>query len=444
MTADADISEDIRCQVCVIGTGLAGLAAGVFAVNRGLKTVQIGSSGEIIFASGLLDLMGVYPLSEQRTWRDPWAAIRALSAELPQHPYARLTHKDIEAALAEQLAFLEATGLSYVRRTGENVCMPTPLGTVKVTHAVPATMWPAVKAFENRSACLLVDIEGLKGFSARQMAAVLKPHWPRLETARLAYPPAAAGGEVYPERLARSLELESNRERIAAELKALVGRHAIVGLPAILGVAGASAVRQDLQDRLGCTLFELPTIPPSVPGLRLKETFERELRRLGVTLYAGHKVARADLSGPGPIELEFRPSEVQSTCRVQADAVILASGRFLGGGLKADRWRVSETIMNLPVTQPEDRSQWHRREFLDPGGHPINRCGLEFDAQFRPLNPSGEPVHPRLHAVGSILAHQDWMRMKCGSGLAIATAYGAVNALSPLPQSKMVRKQGRA
>jgi glycerol-3-phosphate dehydrogenase subunit B len=27
------------------------------------------------------------------------------------------------------------------------------------------------------------------------------------------------------------------------------------------------------------------------------------------------------------------------------------------------------------------------------------------------------------------LAHQDWMRMKCGSGLAIATAYGAVNAL---------------
>ena len=31
-------------------------------------------------------------------------------------------------------------------------------------------------------------------------------------------------------------------------------------------------------------------------------------------------------------------------------------------------------------------------------------------------------------AAGSILAHQDWKRQKCGSGLAIATAYGAVQA----------------
>lgn len=31
-------------------------------------------------------------------------------------------------------------------------------------------------------------------------------------------------------------------------------------------------------------------------------------------------------------------------------------------------------------------------------------------------------------AAGAILAHQDWVRQKCGSGLAIATAYGAVRA----------------
>ena len=31
-------------------------------------------------------------------------------------------------------------------------------------------------------------------------------------------------------------------------------------------------------------------------------------------------------------------------------------------------------------------------------------------------------------AAGSVLAHQDWIRTKSGAGLAIATAYGAVNA----------------
>ena len=40
----------------------------------------------------------------------------------------------------------------------------------------------------------------------------------------------------------------------------------------------------------------------------------------------------------------------------------------------------------------------------------------------------GKPVFDNLFAAGSILAHQDWMRMKCGSGLAMATAYAAVDA----------------
>jgi glycerol-3-phosphate dehydrogenase subunit B len=56
----------------------------------------------------------------------------------------------------------------------------------------------------------------------------------------------------------------------------------------------------------------------------------------------------------------------------------------------------------------------------------VNQAGLETDPIFRPLDASGRPAHPRLFAAGSILAHQDWMRMKCGSGLAMATAYAAV------------------
>jgi glycerol-3-phosphate dehydrogenase subunit B len=39
---------------------------------------------------------------------------------------------------------------------------------------------------------------------------------------------------------------------------------------------------------------------------------------------------------------------------------------------------------------------------------------------------------PRLFAAGSILAHQDWVREKCGSGLALASAYGAVRAVERL------------
>ena len=52
--------KPIKCDLCVIGTGLAGMAATLFAATRGLSVVQAGHTGEIIFASGLLDLLGVH------------------------------------------------------------------------------------------------------------------------------------------------------------------------------------------------------------------------------------------------------------------------------------------------------------------------------------------------------------------------------------------------
>ena len=48
----------------------------------------------------------------------------------------------------------------------------------------------------------------------------------------------------------------------------------------------------------------------------------------------------------------------------------------------------------------------------------------------RPGVEQGSCVYEDLFSAGSILAHQDWMRMKCGAGLAIATAFKAVSAFS--------------
>lgn len=43
----------------IIGAGMAGMAAAVFAANRGIKTVISGAAGGFEYASGLLDLWGL-------------------------------------------------------------------------------------------------------------------------------------------------------------------------------------------------------------------------------------------------------------------------------------------------------------------------------------------------------------------------------------------------
>ena len=414
----------IACDVCVVGSGMAGMSAALFAANRGLATVLVGRTGEIIFATGLLDLLGVHPLEEGKTWSDPWAGMAALVKDLPRHPYARLAAGEIRAALDEVLRFFEANGLAYAGLPERNVVVPTAVGTLKTTYRVPQTMWQAVSAWERRAPCLLVDIQGLKGFSARQVADTLTPVWPGLQTARVVFPGTHAGSEVFAERLARSLELEKNREKFADALTPHVKGVDIVGLPAILGISKPVRVMQDIERRLGVALFEIPTMPPGATGLRLKETFESGLAACGVRLLLENKVFRAVADSSGGFLIEAGRSDAEQ--HIAAASVILATGRFMGGGLHADRRGVRETLFDLPVHQPEGRDGWHRQDFLDPKGHPVNRAGLEIDDSFRPLSASGRPAHAHLFAAGSILAHQDWIRMKCGAGLSIATAYGAV------------------
>jgi len=416
----------IHCDLCVIGSGMAGMSAALFAAKRGLATVLVGRTGEIIFATGFLDLMAVHPVEKGEVWDDPWACIGRLAQDLPNHPYARIPAGIMRSAFEELCGFLESMGLPYAGHWDRNVMVLTSAGTFKPTFRVPATMWEGIEICRRKAPCLIADLQGLKGFSARQIAATAGAAWPGLRTARIGLPGLLAPGELFAERLARSLEVAAHRAQLAVAIHPHVQGAEAVGLPAILGVSRSVEVMADLQHRLGKPVFEIPTMPPGVPGLRLKETFERGLKDLGVGLFLENRVFRAEADPAGGFRLHAGrtgPEEV-----VAARSVVLATGRFMGGGLQADRRAVKESLFNLPVHQPERRAEWHREEFLDRRGHAVNRAGLEVDPGFRPLNPSGRSAHPRLFAAGSILAHQDWMRMKCGSGLALSTAYAAVDS----------------
>jgi len=419
-------SEPIKCDLAVIGTGIAGMASAMFAANRGISTVLVGSTGEIIFSSGLLDLFGVHPVSEKHLWHDPWAGIKALVKDIPEHPYARLKTEDIRAAFEEILSFLQDAGLPYCRNMNRNVEVITSMGPAKTTYCVPKTMWNGVEALEKKLPCLLIDIRGLKGFSARLIADTLQEKWPDLSATRISFPGTSDMTEVYPEHMANALVLLQNREKFARIVRPHVKNAKIIGMPAILGLYRSNEVVADLERLIGVPLFEIPTIPPSVPGLRLKEAFERQLRSMGIQYLSQKQVLEVRNGADKNFELYIGNETPEQI--VQSKGVILASGRFIGGGLHADRKHIQETIFNLPVHQPKHRTEWHSKNFLDPKGHSINRAGLEIDDAFRPLDGNDRPAFETLFAAGSILAHQDWKRMKCGSGLGIATAFAAVNS----------------
>ena len=416
--------ETIRCEMLVIGAGMAGMAAALFAANRNISTIQVGIPGEILYASGLIDLLAVHPLEKRRLWRDPWKAISAVSNSLPNHPYARISPDNIRKALNECLAALKAAGLPYRHYKYRNTDVLTPMGMLKRTYAIPESMWNGVIAWTRKRSCLLIDFEGLKGFSVRQIQSVLKDKWPELKAARIDFPDRQ--NEIYTEQLAQSLELTANRDRLVDAVLPLIKGAKALGFPAIFGINDTAEVMSDLQNKIGLPIFEIPTLPPAIAGLRLKNAFAQILTSLGVRTFYQRLVSQAKLKKSG--HFTFCLWDNQKELVIETQAVILATGRFIGQGLVADRMRIRETLLDLPVSQPNNRTLWHQKSLFEPAGHAINKAGLEVNDNFQPLGATGRPVYENLYAVGSILAHADWIRMKCGSGIAIASAYAAVNA----------------
>jgi len=423
-------TSELHTDLAVIGNGFCGMAAALFAANRGIRTIRVGGVSEINFASGLIDLLGVHPVGEGILWDNPWDAIDAMKQDLPLHPYSIMQKESIHLAIDEFITCLKTAGISYERCLEQNVQVITPIGTVKTTYGVPKSMWSGVVAMEKKYPCLIVGLSGLPGFSSRQIAETLKSAWPDLRHTTISFPDFDRTYEVYTEPIARSLNLPKTRERLAANVLPYVRDAKSIGFPAIFGIQNSDYIMSDMQGRLGCHIFEIPTMPPSIPGLRIKEAMDTYLREIGVLALLPKKILKARHQNKVFV-LKIGDTTVEHT--VQAKAVILASGRFLGGGLIAERKCVREAIFNLPVYQPGNRKEWHSRNFFDTRGHAINRAGLEIDHQFRPLSGNGRRAFENLFAAGSILAHQDWMRMKCGAGLAIATAYAAVKSLLKQP-----------
>ena len=413
--------RQVSADLAIIGAGLAGFAASIFALKRGLQTAQLGHTGAIAYTTGYFDLFGV---NGRQVLADPWQGLKDLQRNDPEHPLSRFTRDQVRTAFTAFTDAISEMGIAYSVPGDGNLSALLPSGVTKPTLSVPATMLPGVEAAASRAKTLIIDFPGLQGFSATEFKMNFSQSWPEISVCRIEFP-GLEGQQLYPEVLARTLEAPHGREALAESIRNVLDGADYVGLPAILGMHAPDEVLADMEERIGVKLFEIPTIPPAVPGIRLREMFERELPGRGLTLVPQIKVKRTELRRGGATHYLKGPLE---DLEVESAATIVATGRFLSGGLYAGQNGVREALLGLHVNQPEGREDWYRRDYLDPRGHELNRAGVETDKHFRPLDPAGGLVNERLFAAGAILAHQDWVRQRCGAGLAIVTAYAAVEA----------------
>jgi len=409
----------------VIGVGLAGLTAALRLAEEGQRVAVLAKGvGATHLAPATIDVLGY----DDGPVESPARALPEFASANPQHPYRRLSIDLIRASLDWFKARLGDLG--YRGGLDQNFLVPTAVGVAKPTALVPETM--AAADLRRGGRFIFVGFRGLKDFFpaylADNLARAPLPDGASVTTRVVELSPSLGiARDVSAAGFARRFEQADFRESVLVELGGHLMPGEIVGFPAVLGLEGAREVWQELETRLGHPVFEVPTLPPSVPGLRLYETMTGALRREQARLVVGTTVDGAEVSGNRLQGVVAHTAGRPLTYR--ANSFVLATGGFASGGLQLDSsGKVREPVFDLPVAGlPGPDEPRFEQGYFDE--HAISRAGVAVDASGRPVDGEGTPVYENLHAAGATLGGAVPWREASGNGLSLASGYAAASAI---------------
>jgi glycerol-3-phosphate dehydrogenase subunit B len=386
-------------DVVAIGAGVAGLTAGALLAERGFKVALV-TKGEptACLSTGCVDVCSRND--------NPLLGIKELP---PEHPFHLASEKTVRESLNYFQAAMKDMGIPYIGVCEKNRSVISALGTFKVSCLVPSTMEAAPQ--DTDESIHIITFHGLKDFYPGYILS-------RRQNTGFSVYNAGVDSTMG---IAARFEEKDFLEKFIIWLEKLNINEKKIAFPAVLGLESAAKIVHTLTTLMKKPVFEIPTIPPSMPGRRLFNALKKNFCKKGGSIYWAWPVAGIEKSD-NLIEAVVTHSPGRPNS-INARAFILGTGSFVGGGLTATRETIVENVFNLPVHVPGPREIWFDNDYFSLN-HGIGKAGIVVDQSMRPIDMPWKNIF----VCGGILADTEILKNGCGHGLALATAHVAAQS----------------
>ncbi|MEO7295561.1 MAG: FAD-binding protein, partial [Candidatus Limnocylindria bacterium] len=340
-------------------------------------------------------------------------------------PY-HLLEADADSATAGHLARMAAAGLPHAGSLDDPLMLvPTAIGALRPAAILPLAQAAALGSW-NGVGLLLVGFARYRDawapYAARNLGNARWSGGPaEIRAVDVDLPGFNDLHNMAPHVVARRFEDPSWRARaLSAIARAIPGGAWRIGMPAVLGLDAHAEIHADAERMLGHRVFEMASLPPSVPGLRLFEALRRRILSSGGRIQIGFDVVEVERHANRIVAIHTEAAS--RTLRIAADAFVLATGGIGGAGIRAYHdGTLRERAFGLPVIAPP-REVWFSDDPLRP--HPLEAAGIEVDAALAPAELENVRV------IGSALSGMHYLDERCGDGVALASAHRAARSLA--------------
>lgn len=397
----------MKSDAIVLGAELDGLLAAARLVQHGLSVQMLSTgAGGLHYAPAGLHVLGFKSVDCIDVVADPLSSISDLN---PQHPYRKIGAGAAADALNWYSGFCSEVGLPTTLLE-KNTMALTPAGLGLPVFGITPHLATLDDCSEKTVA--VVCFPGMRDFPVELICAALRKTGgsPQIVEAPL------------PGTLTENVALAKSYDRLsdlsgyfAAMVPSIPANTDVVLFPAVMGLRRNSEILSAAQSTLGVPCFEVPTLPASVPGLRLELVLREYLQAQNVDCIGNFEPGSATAMSEGVVVSDAFKR------RYEADVAILATGGVLMGGLEVQsNGHVRERLFDLDVVQTEPLSVTAVDLTLDA----LHKAGVETNEMLNPIDEAGHTT-PNLFVTGQTLAHCNPAAESSADGLSIATGWAA-------------------